>query len=135
MELTGLPRKRILTQGVNVSMEAKTEVVGIKNLKEVVELAAVGYDGVIKAKADGKIDISDIGYAMPIFQAIGPALADIGEVIPEAKDLSEPEIKELILAVQVKAPSLATEAETFVKVTAILNLLRAGKDCYLAFAK
>jgi hypothetical protein len=105
----------------------------IKNLKEIVVCVALGYQGIVDAKSDGKIDLADIGSILPALRAAGPAIADAGQAIPEAKDLDEAEVKELIDAVKVASPALGSDADVFVKVSAILNLLRAGKDTYLAF--
>lgn len=106
-----------------------------KNLKEVIVLACVGYQGFVEAKADGKVDAADIGHLIPVFQAVGPALSDVKEVIPEIKDLSEAELNEIIVLVQEKVPSLKQKAEVVLRIKAVLKLLVAAKDCYVAFAK
>jgi hypothetical protein len=105
----------------------------IKNLKEVVVMAARGANGVIQAKKDGKIDAADIGYLIPLAQAIGPAIEGIDQVIPEMKDLSEAELKELLEAVKTEVPSLAEEAKLMLQVEACLKLVGAAKGVYDAF--
>jgi hypothetical protein len=127
IQLTGLPLS-------NPTTESKGNNMDVKNLKEALVCLALAYQGVVNAKADdGKIDLTDLTHLLPALKAAGPAIADIKLVVPEAKDLSEAEIKELIDAVKAACPALGSDADTFLKVSAILNLLRAGKDAYLAF--
>lgn len=106
-----------------------------KNLKEVVILGCKAFDAYLKAKADGKIDASDILYLVPLAQAIGPAIQDINLVPAEALDLDKAELADLIASVRAEVPSLKDAADAMIKIEAVMNLLVAAKDCYMAFAK
>jgi hypothetical protein len=69
---------------------------GTQNLWEVLQVLGIGYNGVSEALADGKIELSeifavltDLGFKLPA------AIADVGQVVPEAKDLTTEEVDEL----------------------------------------
>lgn len=105
----------------------------IKNLKEVVVAGCKGWDAYAQAKKDGKIDASDILYLIPIAQAVGPALEDINLIPAEALDIDKAEVVDLVQTVLKEVPSLKNAEEAMARIVAVMNLLLAAKDCYLAF--
>lgn len=68
---------------------------GIKELKEVVDLLAALMKMVDAAMADGKVDMSDLSLLMSLVPVVGPAIQGIGMVDDELKDMSEEEIAEM----------------------------------------
>lgn len=106
----------------------------IKNLKEVVVAGCKGFEAYAQAKKDGKIDGSDLLYLIPLAQAMGPAVQDISLVPAEALDLSKPELAELVQTVMAECPELQGVGQALVRIEAVMNLLLAAKDCYLAFS-
>lgn len=76
------------------------EVKGVKNLKELVVFGAKVFNGISEAKkSDGKIDLKDAYLLMGLFQPAIDAINEIGEVVPEFKDLSVEEAGELTAAI------------------------------------
>ena len=106
----------------------------IKNLKEVVVAGCKGFEAYEQAKKDGKIDASDILFLIPFAQAVGPAIQDISLVPAEALDLDKAELADLLATVLAEVPELKDAAAALVRIEAVMNLLVAAKDCYLAFS-
>lgn len=69
---------------------------GIDSLKRVVDFGASTHEAADLAKADGEIDISDIGYAVEPGMALVKLIAVIGQVPKQFADLDEAEKAELI---------------------------------------
>lgn len=94
-----------------------TEVKDTKGLVEAVDLA-LGVVSVGKqAKADGKVDLNDLGLLLQLVPLIGPAVQDLSDIPAELKDLSTDEAAALIAHVGGKlslgsahAEKVATEA-------------------------
>ena len=97
-----------------------TEAVGIKGTTEVVDAILTGVSVFQQAKADGKIDLSDLGLLLQLIPAIGPVAQDIGGVPAELKDLSAEEAQALVAHIMAKlniadahALAVATESLKF----------------------
>lgn len=79
-----------------------SEVVGVKELKEAVDLAL----GVVKAAgavtADGKVDLADIGALIELSPLVGPGIAGADQIPAELKDLSAEEAAEVSAHVMAK---------------------------------
>lgn len=78
--------------------EAPAAEKGISNILEVVE--AVKLVGVTAKKVlkDGKVDLQDVPAVLALGQqheVLSAAVANIGEVVPEAKDLSVEELAQI----------------------------------------
>lgn len=71
------------------------ETLGIQGTKSVVHLAIMLVMTVEKAKADGKIDVSDIGLLFNLIPAIGPGVEGAKAFPKEMSDLSADEVAEL----------------------------------------
>jgi hypothetical protein len=69
--------------------------IGIKETKEVAELVSEVVKGFIAARKDGKWDAADIGYLLPVFGKLGPALENFAAVGTEIKDLDAAEISSI----------------------------------------
>lgn len=48
-----------------------------------------------KARADGKINLRDVAYLLPVIPTVMPAFADADEVVGELKNLSEDDATQL----------------------------------------
>ena len=68
---------------------------GIKETLEIVDLGMALISAVFQARADGKIDLNDVSYLMPAFMAFPAAITDIGQFMPEVKDLQAEEIEHI----------------------------------------
>ena len=68
---------------------------GIQNLKELADFGAELTAAIVRAKADGKVNLKDLGEFLPVARAILPAVKDIGEVPGEFADLDQAERDEL----------------------------------------
>lgn len=73
---------------------------GIKETTDVVDFVIQIVNAVIKSKADGKVDSSDVGYLMAALMKAGPAFAGMSAIPAELKDLSEAELAALIASVE-----------------------------------
>lgn len=79
-----------------------TEAKGTKELKELVDLALTGVEVGVKASADGKVDVQDLGLLLTLVPTVGPAIDGIGEIPGELADLSTEEAAELVAHVMAK---------------------------------
>lgn len=64
----------------------------IKNTLEAIELAATLAKTIDAARADGKVDLNDLGLLMGIMPKLGPALDDITQIPAEIRDLDADEL-------------------------------------------
>ena len=109
------------------------EVVGVKNIKEVVVAGAKIYGTIAEAKRnDGKIDLKDVFLLMPLIQPVSDAVADINQVIPEFKDLSVAEAGELTAAVMAELGMVEEKAK--MQIEKVLLALKANYEAVKAFA-
>lgn len=69
--------------------------IGIEETKQVVSFGTALTNAIIKALADGKISLLDLGLLINPFTKLFPAIAGIGSVPNEIEDLSEGELEEL----------------------------------------
>lgn len=76
--------------------------VGIEGTKSVLLLVITGVNTIKSAKADGKIDLNDLGLVLSLIPKIQPAIDGIGEVKTEISDLSMEELAELSTFVMVE---------------------------------
>jgi hypothetical protein len=67
----------------------------IQNTKELVKLVVSGYKVYGQAKADGKIDLKDLGLLLALLPDIEAAFKDVSEIPAEVKDLDATEAAEL----------------------------------------
>lgn len=110
-------------------MEAKQT----KNLEELVVLGARIYKGIKQAKADGKIDGSDVQFLLPVFPALGPAINNIDEVVPELADLSVTEKDDLLAVLKSELPELEGDLALIDKISVCLELGIAIKKTVVTF--
>jgi hypothetical protein len=76
------------------------------------------------------VDAADLGLLMQLVPVIGPAVESIGEVIPEAKDLSEAEAAELTAYIVAKL--VIEDAKARLILEKALGLAVAGFGLYKA---
>ena len=95
----------------------------ITALKAVVDVG-VAVAGVVKnSLLDGKIDINDIGFLIPVIPTLGPFFENIGDVGNELFELDKEEMDELVAYTKPKVDAAFSDE----KVKAIVsNSLRLG---------
>ena len=84
---------------------------GIKELKEAVEFVGEFVTAIDKAKADGKVDVNDLGSFLPAMMIAPQAFMGLDEAKLEAKDLSEVELVELKESFAAKFDLIDDQAE------------------------
>ena len=84
---------------------------GIKELKEAVEFIGEFVTSIDKSRADGKVDVQDIGNFLPAMMLAPNAFAGLDELKLEAKDLDEVELVELKAAFAAKFDLVDDKAE------------------------
>jgi hypothetical protein len=110
-----------------------SELKGIQNIKEVVVVGGKIFGAVAEAqKNNGKFGMEDLYLLMGLIAPAQAALADIGEVIPEAKDLSVEEMAELVGLVGAQIGGL--DEKTQVKIEKVLMAIKANYEAVKAFA-
>lgn len=72
-----------------------TTAVGIENTKKVLHLAIAIVNTIDKAKADGKIDMADMGLLFTLIPAVQPGISGVSAFPKEMVDLSVAEVTEL----------------------------------------
>jgi len=82
---------------------------GVQETKEVLDLMFAGGGAVKSALADGKLDLNDLAYLMPVVMSAGPAFQDISKVPKELGDLDEDEAKDLVAYMSQKLGPLVPE--------------------------
>lgn len=81
-----------------------TEERGIKEITEIIDALELTVDTAAKALEDGELGLSDITHALDLvkqYEKFIEAVRDAGEVIDEAKDISEDEA--IVLGMRVYA--------------------------------
>jgi hypothetical protein len=79
-----------------------SEKKGVKELKEMIDLALAGVDVGIKASADGKVDVQDLSLLLSLIPLAGPAIDGVGEIPAELSDLSADEAAEVVAHIMAK---------------------------------
>lgn len=105
----------------------------IKETKDVLKFVVSGYKVWSAAKADGKIDLGDIGHLMLMVPHIQPAFEGVDKIPAEFKDLSAAEAQEIAEYI-VKEFSVGDEKVAEI-VNASLGLIISGYKLYLAINK
>lgn len=107
------------------------KIIGTPDTNEVLDLIAAAIKGYKAAAADGKLDFLDVGHLVPVLMAVGPAAQDIGDVIPELKDLDAAEGQALIA----KVASLSGETGPKVRLVleGLMQMSAGGFKIYSAF--
>lgn len=109
-----------------------SEKLGIKELKELLDLPLSVVSVINQAKADGKIDIMDLGLLLQLVPKLGPALADDDKIPSELADLDAEEAAELValivadLSVSDEKAKQVIDA-SFKMLVAAFNLVKAVK--------
>lgn len=103
---------------------------GIKETKEMLDLLLSVLDVGMKARADGKVDMADLGLVLQIVPNLGPAFEGIGEIKAEVSDLSSDEAAELIAHVMGKL--ILDDAKARLVVEKGLRALVANYELYKA---
>lgn len=67
----------------------------IKDVVEVIQLAAGISKAIDAAKADGKIDLADAGHLFPVIPLLEPAITDVDQVLKQLGDVDDEEFKVL----------------------------------------
>jgi hypothetical protein len=89
--------------------------VGIKETKELLKFGILAKDVFVAAKADGKIDLGDLGLVLPLVGPLNGAIQGVGEIPAELADLDEGEFDELVaLAKETVDGFVPDDWETFV---------------------
>lgn len=88
---------------------------GIQNTKEVLDALFTGQDVFIAAKADGKIDLADLGLLFQLVPKLGPAVADANVIPAELADLDSGEGAELVAYVSTRYAVGSDKAKEMVK--------------------
>jgi hypothetical protein len=96
---------------------------GIDNLKKSLKVVYDGVDAVMAAKADGKIDVTDLPLLLPIVMELQPALAGISQVIPEVQDLDDAELADLIQYSKDNCKYLQTHAEIVLHMKNVIGII------------
>lgn len=104
----------------------------IQNTKELFDLGVAAVMAIKAAKADGKIDLADLGQLMIIFPKAGPAFDQIDLVPKELGELDELESKELL---EHASKSLGMAVEDPVLVEKIVAVLKVGTSLGEAVSK
>lgn len=105
---------------------------GIQNSLEVIKFGVALAKAIDAAKADGKIDLGDLGQLFPVAPLVVPMIDGIAEVPKELGDLDDVEMEALLAEAAVILGS--SGPETVAKIKAALQFARAGYDLYKAFA-
>ena len=95
---------------------------GLKETKEVLDLMFAGGQAVKSALADGKLDLNDVGFLMPVVMSAGPALEDMSLVPKEFGDLDAEEAKELLQYAKTKLDPMLSDEQLKMKVEKGLKL-------------
>jgi hypothetical protein len=102
----------------------------VKNTKELVKLVVDAYKVYGLAKADGKIDLKDLGLLLTLLPSIEPAFGDVSEIPAEMKDLDAAEASELASYVMAQLGSLPEHTTAIIDSS--LGLLIAAYKLYSA---
>lgn len=116
-------------------LAAAAENVGIQNTLEVVEFGVALVKAIDGAKADGKIDLADIGQLFPVAPLVVPMIDGVGQIPKELGDLSDEELELLLAEVSKIVGGSEQSAKLIVKVKAAIKFAHAGYDLYVAFKK
>jgi hypothetical protein len=108
-----------------------SEKLGIKELKELVELPLGLVSAWHDAKADGKVGYEDAALLFKLFPVVGPALDGVSGVPSELADLSSEEAGELVVHVMGKLAIDDPKARALAEKS--LKVLAAAYDLYKAF--
>lgn len=74
----------------------QSEKLGTEHLTALVDMGLVLVKAGEKAAADGHISFTDLGYLAEVVPTVGPAVAGLGQDIPELQDLSTEEAEALV---------------------------------------
>lgn len=107
---------------------------GIEKSKQLLMLG-FGMGGTVKKSlADGKIDITDVQYLVPLLPQFLPLVEDFDQIPKEFSDIDELEVKELLafsashLGGLVESEKLAAQVKaSFELGLAVLNLIKSFK--------
>lgn len=102
----------------------------VKNIVEVIQLAAAASNAYDLSRADGKIDFKDALNVLPVVPFIDPAVQDIKEVLPEFEDLDQAEL-DLIVVELGKVGHLGDKVVILKAVKSVLTALHANYQAYL----
>jgi hypothetical protein len=100
----------------------------VKNTLEVVDLGIAVGVGLKNAKADGKLDLSDIQHVFPVVFSLQPAIDELGVVPKELGELDQEELALIVAHVASKLPQVTDNAR-------VLKLAGAYLEAGLAVAK
>ena len=89
---------------------------GTKETKEALDFVFAGVGAFKNAMSDGKLDLNDVGFLMPLVLAAGPAFTDITKIPKELGDLSAAEGKELMEHVRKKLDGVIDDAALKLKI-------------------
>lgn len=70
--------------------------VGIKETKEVLKFGILAKDVIVAAKADGKINLGDLGLVLPLVGPLNGAIEGAEQIPAELADLDAAEFDELV---------------------------------------
>lgn len=97
----------------------------VQNTKEALEFGFATWTAVDNAKADGKIDLADVGHLMIVFPTVGPMIKNFGDIPKELGELDEADSKELKDFAAAKLSLRSDDPRLIKKINAALNLVIA----------
>lgn len=118
---------------VKASEDAKiAEAIGVQNVVEIIQFGAAVAKAIKEAKADGKIDLKDVGLLFPVAPLVVPMIDGIGQVPKELGDLDDSELAVLLAEVG-KALGAESNAKLALQIKAGLKFAHAGYEFYRTF--
>lgn len=80
---------------IQIKQTGESKMLPIKDVVEVIQLAAGISKAIDAAKADGKIDLADAGHLFPVIPLLEPAITDVDQVLKQLGDVDDEEFKVL----------------------------------------
>lgn len=107
-----------------------SNVMGIDQLKRLLDLAFTSVNLVDAIKKNGSNVYADIGLVLAAIPGMVPAFQNMNQTVPELKDLSEDEAKELVAYIMAKLT--LQDAHAMKVLAASLNVAVASVGLYQA---
>lgn len=105
------------------------EKLGIKEVKEMVDLVVAVVESGAEIMKDGKVGIEDLGSVMRLVPYIGPAVQDAHMIPAELKDLDSDEAAELLAHVGAKL--VVDDKKAAIVIDHSLKMLKKSYELYL----
>lgn len=105
------------------------EKLGIKETKELVDLAIKATQSGFEVMKDGKVGIEDLGVVMSLIPYVGPGIQDANKVVAEFKDLDAEEGAELVA--HVGAQLVVDDKKAMIIIDHCFKMLKKAHELYL----